>query len=177
MSVSQEPPPQKHEDVKELYAMEPGQPGFDGSMDIVGPYLCIGSLCDATFKAQAPGAFDDEARRGEYGKIKRAGVDDAGDLARECCTDADNYEVKFEKEDGEFWQQAQWNVKMWNKAKLLSAVFLLDYMFFENEGAFECCPEPNTYCRIKCCDLYCCGALIPCYCALTKGNDDNGGGD
>eukprot|EP00658_Telonema_sp_P-2_P031729 TRINITY_DN23681_c0_g1_i5.p2 TRINITY_DN23681_c0_g1~~TRINITY_DN23681_c0_g1_i5.p2 ORF type:complete len:249 (+),score=71.87 TRINITY_DN23681_c0_g1_i5:254-1000(+) len=174
-SVDQNPPPQNIEQLpeKELWTEDPQAPGYNGSMEIVGPCLCIGSFCDATFKAQAPGAHDDENRRGEYGKIQREGVEDAEDLARECCSDADTYSIKFEKEGCTFWSELDWNQKMWNKAKLLSALFLLDYMFFEDEGAFECCPEPGIICRIKCCDLYCCGALIPCYCTLHNNQGDD----
>merc|ERR1711977_445694 len=161
---------------EEKFGEKEGDEGYHGSMDIVGPYLCIGSFCDSTFKAQPPGTFDDENKQGSYGKIVKEGVDDAEDLARECCTDADNFTIKFEKEKCG-WDELEWQTKMWNKAKLLSALFLLDYMFFENEGAFECCPEPDIICRIKCCDLYCCGALIPCYCSLHKGDSDGDGGD
>lgn len=176
-SVSQDPPPKNIEDVKEMWTEDQSVnvEGYAGSMEVVGPYLCIGSLCDSKFKAQAPGAFGDENRRGEYGKIVREGAEDAEDVCRQCCTDADNFEIKFEKENAQqpLWSEAQWQGKMWNKAKLLSALFLLDYMFFEQDGAFECCPDPNTICRIKCCDLYCCGALVPCYCELPKGGDES----
>jgi hypothetical protein len=162
------------EAVQELWTENKDDPGYAGSMDIVGPYLCIGSFCDSTFQAQPPGQFGDENTRGMYGKIVKEGAEDAEDVARELCSDADNFTIKFEK-DRTGWTEDQWNDKMWNKAKLLSALFLLDYMFFEQEGAFECCPEPGIICRIKCCDLYCCGALIPCYCTLAQGGEDGGG--
>lgn len=139
--------------------------------ELVGPCLCIGSCCESKFHCQAPGQHDEH--QGAYGKIKKEGVSGGGDAFREIFTDADNFKLKFEKEAPFMKSEQDWMFSMRAKARLLGGLFLLDYMFFEGDGAFECCPDPDTICRLKCCDLYCCGALVPCYIRLPNSNGDD----
>jgi len=142
----------------------------EASEELVGPFMCIGSCCESKFHCQAPGQHDEH--KGQYGKIKKEGCGDAGDAFREIFTDADNFKLKFEKEAPFMLSEGDWQFKMRAKARLLAGLILLDYMFFEGDGAFECCPDPDTICRLKCCDLYCCGALVPCYIRLPANSDD-----
>ncbi|KAH8047938.1 hypothetical protein JL720_15960 [Aureococcus anophagefferens] len=79
-----------------------------------------------------------------------------GELVQQSLTDADNFVLNFPKDTDKK-----------TKAAMLSSLLLLEYMFFEDEGAFACDPV-NCACKFKCCDLYCCGCLTPCSCSCGE---------
>jgi len=62
------------------------------------------------------------------------------------------------------------------KATLFGALYLIDYMFFENEGASNV-DMVNRQCSFKCCDLYCCGCVCPCNCNCGGGGNPGAGFD
>jgi uncharacterized protein YxjI len=66
-----------------------------------------------------PWTFEIRKNRGEYGKITKKW----SGLLKEGFTDADNFGVIF---------PAEWNVKL--KALFLGAVFLIDFVHFEDKG-------------------------------------------
>ena len=84
------------------------------------------------------------------GKIVKERPGSLAQIAKELTTDADNYTMYFPKE---------MDVK--NKANMLAALHLIDYMFFEDEGDLNL-DIRNQKCSYKCCDFYCCGCVLPC---------------
>mmetsp|Transcript_27968 Transcript_27968/g.45400 ORF Transcript_27968/g.45400 Transcript_27968/m.45400 type:complete len:331 (-) Transcript_27968:85-1077(-) len=59
---------------------------------------------------------------------------------------------------------------------MFGALYLIDYMFFENEGEGKV-DLVNQECSFKCCDLYCCGCILPCHCNCGGGGGDDDGFD
>jgi len=138
--------------------------------EITGPTCCIGACCDAEFTMQAPGAKDSDP--GQYGKVMKEGFKDMESAAIQLFTDAQVFQLQFEQNSPYFGDQSDWSRRMWTKAKLLGGLFALEYLFFEDDGIFQCCPEPDVLCSLKCCDLYCCGCIWPCKCECRKGDDN-----
>jgi len=123
-----------------------------------GPMCCIGSCCDSTFNVKSA--------QGDIGMIRKEGPEGLADMAAELLTDADNFTMS--------WNQ---NIDMPTKVSLLGAMFLLDFMFFEDDGNFKCNPCTKE-CSIKLCDFFCCGMLVPCKikCDCSDDKDKNGDG-
>ena len=48
---------------------------------------------------------------------------------------------------------------------MIGALLLLDYMFFEDEGA-----------PVQCCDCYCLGCIFPCSCNCPAKEPEEGAG-
>ncbi|CAG9465606.1 unnamed protein product [Pedinophyceae sp. YPF-701] len=80
-----------------------------------------------------------------------------GDMIKECCTDADNFEVAFRK-----------GTSAREKALQFATVFMLDFQLFELDNGMCKCKDGGLY--ITLCNIYCYGCLCPCVCVL-KGND------
>jgi hypothetical protein len=117
---------------------------------ISGPTCCVGGACfDTTFTVWSPEGLP-------IGKVTKEGARDFGELVQQSLTDADNFVLNFPKDTDKK-----------TKAAMLSSLLLLDYMFFEDEGALACDPF-NCACKFKCCDLYCCGCLTPCSCSCGE---------
>ncbi|KAK7254090.1 phospholipid scramblase [Aureococcus anophagefferens] len=117
---------------------------------ISGPTCCVGGACfDTTFTVWSPEGLP-------IGKVTKEGARDFGELVQQSLTDADNFVLNFPKDTDKK-----------TKAAMLSSLLLLDYMFFEDEGALACDPV-NCACKFKCCDLYCCGCLTPCSCSCGE---------
>jgi hypothetical protein len=115
-----------------------------------GPLCCISPFMDSTFKY-----YD------------MAGVETGAQITREfpgcckvLCTDADDFEMKFSPDMDE-------NAR----ANMVGTMLLLDFMHFENDKALELCTREDL-CKLKLCDWYCCGCIIPEYIRIPK----NGGG-
>jgi hypothetical protein len=119
---------------------------------ITGPTCCIGELCTNTFETEVGG---------NKGEITKKGVNDIQGAARELATDADNFFIEFPE-----------GCSNEQKATLLAAGILMDYSFFEDDGAFECDPFKPS-CSVTLCNLFCCGITQPCKCTC----DCSGGGD
>lgn len=123
---------------------------------VTGPTCCIGGLCcDSEFKMTGE---DTEAE--PWANIVKEGAKDFKSLARELVTDADNFKMNFT--EGTTIQQ---------KSQALAVNMILDYMFFEGDGAFECgtTAKGNPECSLKLFDFFCCGCLCPC--KITCGGD------
>jgi|Transcript_5872 hypothetical protein len=112
---------------------------------VKGPCCCVSDLCGANFEVQTP-----EGK--SIGDVKKLGVQSVSDAVVEATTDADNFMISFPKD-----------VNVEYKALMLSSLLLLDYMFFESEGAFQFEPW-NCVCVFRCCMCYCCGCISPCSC-------------
>jgi len=112
---------------------------------VKGPCCCVSDLCGAKFSVHgADGA--------PVGEVKKLGVKSFKGAAKELGTDADNFELSFPVD-------TDVNVK----ALMIGALLMLDYTFFESGGATEFNPFTGT-CKLKCCDMYCCGCIVPCSC-------------
>ena len=61
------------------------------------------------------------------------------------------------------------------QALMIGALLLLDYMFFEDEGACQFQPW-RCVCKFKCCDLYCLGCIFPCSCNCPAKEPEEGAG-
>lgn len=113
---------------------------------------CIGGLCcDHTFNVT-------DARSGQnIGKIVKQRPETLGQLATEIAGDADIFELDFNKD-----------VDSRKKATLFGALHLIDYYLFEDEGEANF-DIVNGSCSFKCCDMYCCGCVVPCACGCGGG--------
>ena len=61
------------------------------------------------------------------------------------------------------------------QALMIGALLLLDYMFFEDEGACQFQPW-RCVCKFKCCDCYCLGFIFPCSCNCPAKEPEEGAG-
>lgn len=120
---------------------------------------CIGGICcDHTFLVT-------DNNGNEIGKIVKERPESIGQIAQELGTDADN-----------FTMYVQESLDPSKKAAMLATLHLVDYMHFEDEGAANL-DIMNGHCQFKCCDLYCCGCVVPCHCSCgSKGDGDEGEG-
>lgn len=123
---------------------------------VVGPYCCISDLCGAKFEVKGP---NDEP----FGAVEKLGVDSVAGAVQEALTDADNYNISFPQQ-----------LPVEFKALMMGSLLLLDYMFFESEGAFEIDPCNGT-CKFKLCDCYLCGCIIPCTCKCGGTQSEDSG--
>jgi len=115
---------------------------------------CVAGLCcDHTFRLK-----DENGQ--EIGKIVKQKPSSFGELATEIVSDADVFAIEFKKDLDEN-----------KKASLFGALYLIDYMFFENEGEGNV-DLVNQQCSFKCCDLYCCGCMCPCHCNCGGGQSE-----
>lgn len=110
-----------------------------GSM--TGPMCCIGSCCDTKFTYK-------NTKDEEKGHIAKVVKKDAKGAAQEMFTDADNFGLEFDPSMNE----AQ-------RATMIGVMLLLDFWFFEEDGA---CELKSNKCSVKFFDWYCCGCKIPC---------------
>lgn len=126
---------------------------------------CLEFCCDFPFPVSSkpapggkgPGVVGDIATM-----VKKKPQGATGAL-KEMFTDADNYQMTFTRAD----------LTVEQKATLLAANVFADYLYFEEGGACEICPEPNVICRFTICYMYCCGCLYPFQCEAR--NDNNSG--
>ncbi|KAH8087781.1 hypothetical protein JL720_7104 [Aureococcus anophagefferens] len=102
----------------------------------LGEFAALGEAankCGGVPRATAAGRLP-------IGKVTKEGA--TGELVQQSLTDADNFVLNFPKDTDKK-----------TKAAMLSSLLLLEYMFFEDEGALACDPV-NCACKFKCCDLY-----------------------
>jgi len=125
----------------------------DVQASVTGPCCFISDLCGAKFGVKDKVGND-------VGTVNKLGVKSMGDFAKEAMTDADNFEITFPVE-----------TRVETKALMIGTLLLLDYTFFEGEGAFEIDPCGRG-CKFKLCDIFCCGCIVPCTCNCQR---DNGG--
>lgn len=115
-----------------------------GSME--GPACCIGSCCDTKFTYR-------NAAGEEKGGVQKVVKGGAKGAAKELFTDADNFGLEFDPS----MDEAQ-------RATMLGVMLLLDFWFFEDDGACDI-----AKCSVKCWDWYCCGCKIPCKISCNGG--------
>lgn len=123
---------------------------------------CIGGVCcDHSFQVT-------DKNGNVVGKIVKTKPSDFGQMAKELASDADVFALELNQNADLSAQQ---------KANIFAGLYLIDYMFFENEGEVKL-DAVNQECSIKCCDLYCCGCGIPCacHCGGSDDDDEDGGG-
>eukprot|EP00984_Skeletonema_dohrnii_P019562 scaffold9379_cov114-Skeletonema_dohrnii-CCMP3373.AAC.1 len=115
---------------------------------------CIaGMCCDHTFRIK-----DHEGN--EIGKIVKQKPSSFQEVATELASDSDVFAIEFNKD-----------LDVNKKATLFGALYLIDYMFFENEGEANV-DVVNQKVSYKLCDLYCCGCTCPC--KISCGGKDSG---
>merc|ERR1719419_985050 len=92
---------------------------------IEGPKCCFGGFFESDFVVRSPGENPSESL--VYGNITKVGTSSLKDAARELLTDADNFKMNFSNEADPVL-----------RASMMAQLVLLDFMFFENEGLFDC---------------------------------------
>jgi len=130
---------------------------------VEGPQCCFGGFFESDFVVRSPG--EDPSQSQIYGNITKVGTKDLASAARELLTDADNFKIDFDPAA---------DPQM--RATMMANMVLLDFMFFENEGLFDCGFENGgVFCSVRPCDCYCYGCLCPC--VLKCNSNDCQGGD
>ncbi|CAK9032760.1 Phospholipid scramblase 3 (PL scramblase 3) (Ca(2+)-dependent phospholipid scramblase 3), partial [Durusdinium trenchii] len=116
---------------------------------IVGPFCCVSDTCGAGFSVT-----DNEGKK--TGHIRKLAPDSMKRMAMEIATEADTFQVKFDKE-----------LDPTIKIAIIAAVHGIDFAFFEDE---------RGVCEGRCCDFYlcgysqsCCPACCVCCCCDPKG--------
>jgi hypothetical protein len=113
---------------------------------VTGP-PCFGgcsALCiDATFGAEDDG--------GAVGHVKKLAPQTFCECLKECCTDADSYELAFSE-----------TATPDQKLAMVSSAFLADYMLFEADRGPCYWDGDQKACHIILCYMYCCGMIVPC---------------
>eukprot|EP00543_Licmophora_paradoxa_P004091 CAMPEP_0202450766 /NCGR_PEP_ID=MMETSP1360-20130828/9326_1 /ASSEMBLY_ACC=CAM_ASM_000848 /TAXON_ID=515479 /ORGANISM="Licmophora paradoxa, Strain CCMP2313" /LENGTH=308 /DNA_ID=CAMNT_0049069149 /DNA_START=120 /DNA_END=1046 /DNA_ORIENTATION=- len=118
---------------------------------------CIGGICcDHTFIVQ-------DSDGNEIGKIVKERPENLQQFASEVATDADNFTMYVPSD-----------LDPKKKAAMLASLHLVDYMLFEDEGDANF-DFVNGNCKFKCCDLYCCGCVVPCSLSCGGGDDSEEG--
>mmetsp|Transcript_46208 Transcript_46208/g.111999 ORF Transcript_46208/g.111999 Transcript_46208/m.111999 type:complete len:294 (-) Transcript_46208:125-1006(-) len=121
---------------------------------------CIGGVC-------CDHSFEVTDKNGTVvGKIVKTKPSSLGEFAKEMASDADAFALELNQEASLTAQQ---------KANIFAGLYLIDYMFFENEGELKL-DAVNQECSVKCCDMYCCGCVCPCSCNCGGNDDDEDGG-
>eukprot|EP01010_Urceolus_cornutus_P000641 NODE_1158_length_1070_cov_343.041136_g883_i0.p1 GENE.NODE_1158_length_1070_cov_343.041136_g883_i0~~NODE_1158_length_1070_cov_343.041136_g883_i0.p1 ORF type:complete len:316 (-),score=74.99 NODE_1158_length_1070_cov_343.041136_g883_i0:121-1020(-) len=126
---------------------------------VEGPTCCFGGLtemcCEQEFVVSS-----EAGKSADIGKIVKIKPEDAMGALKELATDADIFSLKFAKE----FSPSQ-------KLALLGSVFLLDYMFFEQNSAVSC-EDGGIKCTIF--ECYLCGTMnaLNCKCGGSGGGGD-----
>eukprot|EP01065_Artemidia_motanka_P036829 TRINITY_DN44880_c0_g1_i1.p1 TRINITY_DN44880_c0_g1~~TRINITY_DN44880_c0_g1_i1.p1 ORF type:complete len:316 (+),score=103.85 TRINITY_DN44880_c0_g1_i1:77-949(+) len=119
--------------------------------EITGPGCCFGGAtemcCDQTF------SYDFGGRTYE---IVRERPETLTDGMKSLFTDSDTFSLQLPSE-----------MTPDQKATMLASLFLMDYMYFENDRWWTC---DDGKCKVTCCFAYCCGATLPVKCALCGGD-------
>eukprot|EP00808_Paulinella_micropora_P030739 g50837.t1 len=99
----------------------------------------------------------------EVGEIMKLRPKNIQEAFSECATDVDRFQIDFKPE-----------LTGADRAALLTATFLADYMLFERDLGMLF----NNYesCGCTCFQCYCCGCVQSCVCAVSKNNNSGEGG-
>jgi len=136
---------------------------------IAGPLCCFGGLtemcCDQVFNVQ-PG-YGEAEDAPQIAQIVKERPESMEEAMKEVISDSDLLTLRFM--DGSLTNE--------QKMTLLMSVIFLDYLFFEQNQAFDCnFAEMSVTCTI--CEWYICGALHGITCTCGGGSEDSeGGGD
>ena len=124
---------------------------------ITGP-CCFGGASELCCKSK----FEYKKGDTQIASMTKLAPSDCCACLKELCTDADKFSVEFE--DG---------IEAEEKANSIAAVFLTDYMFFEQDQGI--CTVKDGGAKLTCFQCYCFGCLIPCTCKAQKGKKGEGG--
>lgn len=122
------------------------EPGNDvPSLDLRGP-MCFGGCSELCFSSKFPAV---NAAGNSVGSVKKKKPETCMQACEECVSDVDRYSVKFTPE-----------AKPVDKAAMVSASFLADFMLFEQDNGM--CSQRNGEVYITCFQCYCFGCICPC---------------
>jgi len=116
---------------------------------IHGPFIfggCLEACIDTSFPVSRPPG----RKIGDMAQIQKLKPRNFGELCTECFQDADRYYVEFR--DPSLTPQ--------QKANLIGALLLTDFMFFELDNGMCSCRNKKLTITLFLC--YCCGCLCPC---------------
>lgn len=151
-----------------IYAVDGIGPGQDLPMALLSAPCCFGGcyeLCsDFYFEASTIDSnLQIKGEIGDIAKIKKVRPHGCGEMVMQCCTDIDNFELEFQ-------DNFAYNNDPNFKACLLSALFYLDYMFFEMDNGMCSCSDGKLYITLFNC--YCSGCICPCVITLSGNGGD-----
>lgn len=146
-----------------IYAVGGGASGEDWPMALLSGPACFGGcyeLCsDFYYKVST---IDEKTLQAsgdaDIATIRKIRPRDCVGMITECCTDVDNFTLSFESEYA-------YNRDPNFKACVLSALFYLDYMFFEMDNGVCYCSDNTLYITLFNC--YCSGCICSCCIALS----------
>ena len=134
------------------------------SFAIVEGPTCFGGcseLCfSSPFQISRGPAVNLPLKRGDSARIVKQKPSGFGGALREALTDSDVYTMEYTDP----------NLNPYQKATELAALFMVDYMFFEQDNGM--CKQEDGKIKITCFICYCFGCLCPCNLVLG-GNNDN----
>ena len=124
---------------------------------------CLELCCSSTFTVSSygMGQLGQKVGTGDVATIIKQKPRSLMGALREAITDADVYTMQLNPAARLAPQQ---------KATLLGALVLTDFMFFERDTP----PCGNDGCNL--CQMYCCGCLVPCSCVNPNRAPQQGGG-
>eukprot|EP01061_Rhynchopus_euleeides_P039037 TRINITY_DN66957_c0_g1_i1.p1 TRINITY_DN66957_c0_g1~~TRINITY_DN66957_c0_g1_i1.p1 ORF type:complete len:316 (+),score=136.89 TRINITY_DN66957_c0_g1_i1:90-1037(+) len=125
---------------------------------VEGPMCCFGGMTEMCCDQNFPISSGEGGGDGNVGMITKEKPESLSQAMKEIMTDSDLFTLDFK--DPTLDQN--------KKLMLLNTVLLLDYMFFEQNQPWEC---DGSSCSITCCNMYICGALVPCKCKCEGGDD------
>ena len=135
-----------------------GPEAFAPLFKVEGPCIfggCSELCCSSTFQVSAitkPDQIDQALKLGDVAIIKKTKPKGMCDCVREAFSDSDHFTVTFREGIGLTPQQ---------KASMMGALILSDYMFFEKDGGM-CSATRNGDVKITVFECYCCGMTQPC---------------
>lgn len=135
-----------------------GQPGDKVPVAIVECAMCFGGCATFCFDFMYTCyEIDPQTLTANRGKLIAQMVKirprDFGGFIREFCTDADNFTCRFNSE-------YDLSGKSLFKATVLSAIFFLDFMFFEYDNDLCYCRDEALHINLF--NMYCNGCICPC---------------
>lgn len=148
-----------------IYAVDGVAPGEDLPMALLSAPCCFGGcyeLCsDFHFEASTINSnLQMKGEAGDIAHITKVRPQGCCGMLMECCTDIDNFVLAFKPEFA-------YNNDPNFKACVLSALFYLDYMFFEMDNGMCHCQDGTLFITLFNC--YCSGCICPC-CIAISGN-------
>ena len=135
-----------------------GPEAFAPLFKVEGPCIfggCSELCCSSTFQVSGmskPDQIDQALKLGDVAIIKKTKPKGMCDCVREAFSDSDHFTVTFREGIGLTPQQ---------KASMMGALILSDYMFFEKDGGM-CSSTRNGDVKITVFECFCCGTTQPC---------------
>lgn len=127
---------------------------------VIGPWL-VGQWWSLKFRVVRLQEENGKIVEGSQVAMIKKKIADLGAAARAAFTDSDHFEIKYEATE---------SLDSSERALILGATFLLDFMFFEFGPAVK---RNNDGIMVRCATFYCCGCRFPCYCQAVSFNNHN----